>query len=193
MHGIIFAELKAYVEGKFDQATWDALLVKAGIGPKVYLTMQAHPDSEMVALVSAASAMTGAPASAILEDFGEFLVPAYLRLYGRLVRPEWRTLDVIEHTEETIHKVVRAKNAAASPPKLRCERPSATEVVIHYTSARKMCAVAKGIVKGVAKHYGEGIHVTEASCMLEGGGACEISVKLARDSDAVHPAYPATV
>jgi predicted hydrocarbon binding protein len=178
MHGLIFAELKKYVDTKFGPSTWDTLLVESGIGPKIYLTMQTHPDAEIVTLVSTASRKAGIPIQEILEDFGEFLVPAYLRLYGHLLKPEWRTLDVIEHTEETIHKVVRVKNPGAAPPELRCRRPSKHEVILEYTSPRKMCAVARGITKGVAKHFNERLAMNEAQCMLRGAPCCEISIKV---------------
>lgn len=56
------------------------------------------------------------------------------------------------------------------------ERTGEREVVVTYRSKRKMCPVAKGIVKGVAAHYGERILITEPSCMLHGAGACEITV-----------------
>ena len=40
-----------------------------------------------------------------------------------------------------------------------------------------MCAVAKGIVRGLARHYGEAVTIDEMTCMLEGGGECRIAVR----------------
>jgi hypothetical protein len=76
-------------------------------------------------------------------------------VYGPLLDSEWRTLDVIQHTEETIHRVVRMRQPGAAPPRLRVDRASPDEVAIHYDSPRRLCAVARGIVRGVAKHFGE--------------------------------------
>jgi hypothetical protein len=47
--------------------------------------------------------MTGIPSADLLESFGEALVPGLVQVYGRLVEPGWRTLDLIEHTEATMH------------------------------------------------------------------------------------------
>ncbi len=178
MHGIIFAELKKYVDTKFGGDTWNTLLKDSGMWPRAYLIVQEYPDQEAVALVSSASKMTGKPVPAILEDFGEFVAPALVNMYSSLIKPEWKTLDLIGGTEEVIHRVVRMKNRGAKPPELKCRRPGPDEVVITYSSPRKMCAVAKGVAKGVAKYYKERVRVMETSCMLAGSPSCQISVKL---------------
>jgi Haem-NO-binding len=129
MHGLIFAELKKYAETKHGKGTWQALLKKAGLETKIYLAIREYPDAELVALVAAASSMTGLPVPEVLEDFGEFIVPDLVTMYGHLLRPEWGAIDVIENTEGTVHSVVRVKNPGAKPPELRTERHGANEVV----------------------------------------------------------------
>lgn len=178
MHGKIFVELKKYVDTTFGGDTWNKLLVDAGVGGKMYMPITEYPDQEVVAIVGAAVRATGKDASEILESFGEFIAPALLEMYRTLIQPEWRTLDVIEHTEDHIHQVVRLKNPGARPPQLKAERISPDEVKLTYTSQRKMCAVARGIGKGVAAHYHEDITITEPVCMLRGASRCEISYRL---------------
>ncbi len=181
MHGVIFAELKKYVDTKLGGGKWSTLLKESGVGQqKVYMAVQEYPDQEAAALVSAASKMTGKSAPAILEDFGAFIVPDLVHMYWALIKPEWKTLDLIEHTEETIHRVVRIKNPGARPPELKCSRPGPNEVMITYSSARRMCAIARGIVRGVAEHYNEQVVINETNCMLKGNQSCKISVKLVR-------------
>jgi hypothetical protein len=178
VHGIIHHELQKFVVANHGPATWRQLLERAGVANKVYIVSQSYPDEDAVALVQAASEMTGAPANDILEQFGEFIVPDLVALYAPLIKPGWRTLDFLENTEDTIHHVVRMRQKNAAPPALRCLRRGPKEVTIIYTSARKMCAVAKGITRGVAKHYGEAIQISEPECMHAGRPACRISVRL---------------
>jgi hypothetical protein len=178
MHGIIFSELKKYVDTKLGADAWTGLVHAAGLPTKIYMPIHTYPDQEAVALVSAASQITGQPVDAVLQSFGEFIVPDLLRMYGSLLKKEWKTLDVLEHTEETIHRVVRSQNPGAEPPRLQCTRLSATTLVIAYTSSRKMCGVAKGIVRGIAAEFGDKVIVSESTCMLKGGTKCEISVRL---------------
>jgi hypothetical protein len=95
-----------------------------------------------------------------------------------LLKREWRTLDVIEHTEETIHRVVRMRQPGAQPPLLRAERTSPNEVVLFYDSPRRLCAVARGIGRGVANHFQEPIVIEERRCMHRGDPGCVIAYKL---------------
>jgi len=177
MHGIIFHELKRFVTAKLSEEAWNNLLRDSGIGQKIYLAFQTYPDAEAIAIVSAASASTGVPIPALLESFGEFIAPNLMTMYKHLVKPEWKTLDLIEHTEETIHHLVRIREAGAEPPLLKCCRPTDDHVVITYSSPRKMCALAVGIVHGLARHYNEQILVTQTTCMLDGSPDCNISVR----------------
>jgi len=177
MHGIIHSELKRFVVARHGESVWNDLLKQAGLERAAYLASEQYPDDEANRIVATASRMTDIPTVTILEDFGEYIAPHLLEVYGPLIDPSWRTLDVIEHTEGTIHRVVRFKNPEAHPPELKCRRIGPDEVELTYDSPRKMCAVAKGIGKGLGKHFGETIRISESSCMLQGAAACVISFK----------------
>jgi hypothetical protein len=178
MHGTIFVELQKYVETKLGKEAWPALLHQSGVGSTKYEALEEYPDSEVVRLVTKASEITGSPMPALLQDFGEFIAPDLLSMYWGVIKPEWKTLDVIEHTEKEIHSVVRLRNPNATPPYLKCDRINSNEVVIHYNSPRKLCPVAKGIAYGLAKHYDEKIELREDLCMHRGDESCEIHVML---------------
>jgi len=179
MHGTIFAELEKFVGETYGGSTWSDLKKGAGIQRERYDVMTDYPDSEVVALVTAASTMTGVAIPALLERFGEFIAPDLLDMYWGVIKPEWKTLDVIEHAEEEIHKVVRLDNPSAHPPYLHALRRGPTEVAVIYTSPRKLCSLAKRIARGIAKHYGETIRIENESCMLQGDANCTLSVRLA--------------
>jgi hypothetical protein len=98
MHGMIFSELRNYVEQRHGPGSWGG-----------------YPDAEVMTLASAVVAMTSQTAPVLLEDFGEFLVPVLMKLHRHMLRPAWKTLDVIEHTECTMHRIVRIENHASSP------------------------------------------------------------------------------
>jgi predicted hydrocarbon binding protein len=178
MHGSICLELQKYVQSKHGSATWSALLEKAGLAGVEFELMKEYPDEAAFALVGAASEATGAAPTVILEDFGAFIAPDLLEMFWGTIKPEWKTLDVVEHTEETIHKVVRLKNPGAKPPNLRVTRHAADRLEIDYRSARKLCAVARGIVRGLAAHYKESVRLHEPECMQRGDARCLIEVRL---------------
>jgi predicted hydrocarbon binding protein len=178
MHGIILVELKMFVEAKLGAGAWDRLLATNEKGLASYKTTQSYPDSEVQRIVAAVSRDTHLPADAIFEDFGEFVAPHLLAMYPSLLSPEWRTLDVIEHTEQTIHAVVRQEHPDALPPYLRVHRTAPGEIVIFYDSPRKLCFIAKGIVKGLARQFGEVIGITERRCMHAGAPDCTLVISL---------------
>jgi predicted hydrocarbon binding protein len=143
---------------------------------KIYLPIRSYPDEELVAIVAIASEVSGLPAEEILDGFGYFIVAGLIDVYGSLIDPRWDVIDFLEHTEETIHRVVRMQSPGAGPPQLEATRLGDTEVRIDYQSARRMCAVAKGIIRGVGDHYGQPVEVTETTCMHRGDARCALLV-----------------
>lgn len=176
MHGIIFCQLKEFVDANLGADGWKNLLKAAGSKRSVFLPIQSYPDEELVQLVVTASQVTGLPVPALLGSFGEFIAPYLIKTYALLIRPEWKTLDLLENTEETIHKVVRTRNPGALPPELKVARQSPTQALLEYGSERKLCQVAMGIIRGVARHYGDTITITEQACMHDGAPACQILI-----------------
>ncbi|MFP5246804.1 MAG: heme NO-binding domain-containing protein [Thermoanaerobaculia bacterium] len=180
MHGIVFGELKQYVTARIGPSAWGELLEAAAIERKLYLAIEEYPDEELGAILQAASARTGLSAAGVLQDFGNFIGPHLVRMYRMYIQPEWKTLDVIEHTEERIHKMVRLQHRGARPPYLSTTRRGDDEIVVHYASERRLCSLAKGIAMGIARHYGETLEIRDLSCMLRGAPTCEILLRAVR-------------
>ena len=155
MHGTILVLLKRYVTHAYDFAVWHRLVALSGLTETEFETQHVYPDAHLYKLLGTAAEHVGIPAEELLEKFGEFLVPDLLFMYRKLLDPAWHTLDLIEHVEERMHGAVRRDMRGASPPVLRVERLSPTVVRIQYVSPRRMSALAVGIVRGLARHYGE--------------------------------------
>ena len=178
MHGLIFSEIKKYVDTKLGGDTWKQLLNDTGLSSRVYTNVQVYPDAEAVAIVSAASKRTGTPAAAILEDFGQFISSDLLGMYPALIRPEWKTLEVLENVEDTIHSVVRARQSGAQPAQLSSKRSGPSQIMLTYNSPRKMCPVAKGIITGLGQHFHQRLSIDETACMHRGAAACTFVVNV---------------
>lgn len=161
MHGLIHAELRRFVEATHGVQTWNAVLEEAGLEKTIYLSSSTYPDAEAFAIVGAASKLTNTPAGPLLEAFGEYIAPTLMGMFKPLIKPDWKTLEMLLNTEETIHKVVRMRSPGAEPPRLHFEQTGPRQLLFKYDSPRKMSAVAKGIIRGVAKHYGEAVAIAE--------------------------------
>ncbi len=173
MHGMIMDMLKRFVVENYDEATWKQLQENAGLKNKVYFPVINYDDSETVQLVVTASEMTGIPVQNLLQVFGEYIAEDLIVMSKVLVRPEWKTLDLLENIETIFHGLVRDV-WRVHPPVLDFVRTGENEITLNYASKRKMCSVAKGIVTGVGKYYGEQIGFREGSCMLRGASSCQI-------------------
>lgn len=178
MHGVIHLELKKYVETRHGAAKWAQVLAAPGVPQRyAYVSIGQYDDEELRAIVQALAEQTDTSPHTVLEDFGRYLAPVLFSVYPDLIPSKWRTLDVLANAEETIHRVVRAQSPAARPPFLRCRRSAFDKAVIIYSSPRKLCALAKGIVAGIASHYREQISLVETSCMHRGHGSCRLVIE----------------
>ncbi|GAC1686888.1 MAG: hypothetical protein NVS9B3_05360 [Gemmatimonadaceae bacterium] len=179
MHGLIVNQLRQYVVSKAGRDAWHSIAktarVPTGEGPPPINSV--YPDDLVLAVIAAAVAHTKIDRALLLEDFGAFLAPALLRVYGPLLDSAWRTLDVIENTETRIHTTLRRTDAHASPPRLSTQRVSPDEVTIVYHSERRLCAVAEGIARGLAEHFEETVEVEQTRCMERGDAQCVIRVR----------------
>jgi hypothetical protein len=174
VHGIILSELHKFVVAQHDSDTWRHASQRAGLLDVTFTPLEIYPDDCLVRLLAAVEAVTSGSPSTLLESFGEHLILRMLVLYEVLLKPSWRTLDVIEHAEETVHRVVRLRDPGASPPRLRTERTTPDEVVLTYDSPRRLCALARGIARGIGRHFGEELRMEDRACMHRGDAACII-------------------
>ena len=176
MHGIVFDQLREFTVSGYGVEAWEAMLAQVPDRSRYYVS-EDYPDAELEALLGAASSLTGSSRNDLLRDFGRFIVPGLLELYGVLIDPKWDILELLENIEGTIHRVVRLRQPGATPPQLGTGRTDTEEVSIFYDSPRMMCALGKGIIEGLQTHYGERLNITDQSCMHRGDPICTLVVR----------------
>lgn len=177
MHGTIFTLLKRYVQTQYDHSTWVKLTELAGLVAADFSHREVYPDEQMYALVGQAAEMVGIPAGELHEKFGEYLVPDLMYMYQKYVDPDWRTLEMLENTEHTMHDQVRREHPENSPPVLQVQRLNANELLINYVSPRRMGGLAVGIVRGLAAYYDEADRIDVLPTTSEDGERVQIHVR----------------
>ncbi|MBH8569105.1 heme NO-binding domain-containing protein [Microvirga sp. STS02] len=177
MHGTILTLLKRYVQTQYDHSTWVKLMELSGLDKVEFDHKTVYPDEYIYALVGHAAEMTGLSAGELHEKFGEYLVPDLMYMYQRLLKPEWKTLDMLEHTELTMHKQVRQEHSENSPPVLDVSRLGPNELMIDYVSPRRMGGLAVGIVRGLATYYDEADRIDVMPTTTEDGERVRIHVR----------------
>jgi hypothetical protein len=174
--------LEKFVTQAHGADQWQQILKQAGVRAQVFVALGTYPDADLMKLAQAAATVTRTPIGALLENFGAFITPTLFTMYRTVISPAWRTLDLVENTESVIHTVVRSRGG--TPPVLSVTRQDPTHLVVNYGSNRKLCALARGIMRGIAKHYGETVTIAEPACMLFGAKACRLELSVV-DASAV--------
>ncbi|OUJ74444.1 heme NO-binding domain-containing protein [Hymenobacter crusticola] len=177
MHGTIFLLLKRYVQLQYDHSTWMQLVTNAGLSTDNFSHREVYPDAHLFALVGQAAAMTGLSPEKLQEKFGEYLVPDLMYMYHKLVDPDWRTLEMLEHTEAVMHTRVRQEHTGNKPPVLDVVRVAPNEVLLTYVSPRRMGALAVGIVRGLATYFDEEDRIVLEPLTSENGERVQIRVR----------------
>jgi hypothetical protein len=177
VHGAIFAQLRLFCEG-FQSDTWRAIHDRAGLGLQPYLPITSYPSERAVALFEALADLAGVPLEQILNRFGIFIAPVLLNYPGVKIPGNWRTLDVLLHAAEFQDTVAKRSEPDVRPPLLDVSKTGPLEVRVEYSSPLRLCGMAKGIIRGIAKNFRDNITLHETSCMLLGAPACVIVVRL---------------
>ncbi len=144
-----------------------------------YSSTELYPDEDLLAAVMALARWTDEPVDVVLTAFGQAIIPTLLQTYGPFILPTWKSADVLENVERVIHRAVRLQDPGATPPYLTAERVASDEVLLRYTSPRRLCALGKGLVHGVAHNYSETAEISDRACMHRGDRSCVLHVKLA--------------
>jgi hypothetical protein len=173
VHGLIFFYIQKFAdEATSGKTTWLKLRDTVTASDNRYLPNEVYPDEDAIELLQKIADTCGEPLPELIERFGEFLAPLLIKVASQNIDPTWRTLDLIENTEDIIHTMVRTAKPGAEPPVLETVRHSPNELHLVYSSSRQLCLLAKGITQGLANHYGETILIEETSCMHKGDPFC---------------------
>ncbi len=159
MYGIFHVEIQHYIETQYGRDLWTAILKRAGLKNRIYMTVSTYLDSEVVEIMKAASDLTGVPVETLLEDFGAFIVPSLMNTYEPLIDPKWSMADLLLNLEEAVYRVIRTRSPGAHPPRMTFERVGPHQLRLHYDSPRRLPALAVGFVKGIAVYYDETVDV----------------------------------
>ena len=192
VQGLIFFFLQKFADVAATGSTsWKGVRASTATSAARYLPSGVYPDADAVAILTTIAETTGRPLPTILEEFGEFLAPHLVKVAGPVVDPAWRTLDLIEHTEAIIHTMIRTTTPGAAPPVLETARQSPDELHLVYSSARRLCPLAVGLMRGIAAHYRETIRIEQPSCLLRGDPFCSFVIEHVA-TDTHEPSSPLT-
>ena len=175
MKGIVFNLLEETVRREYGEETWDALLEAAQLDG-VYTSLGNYSDHELTKLVAAASSALSLPPEAIVRWFGRSAVPLLFEKYSHFFESHRSVRSFLLTLNDIIHPEVRKIYPGADVPEFDFDTTSEHELVMEYSSPRKLCAFAEGLIEGAAVHYEEDVQLDHPKCMHRGDEACLIRI-----------------
>ncbi|MBW3640125.1 MAG: heme NO-binding domain-containing protein [Actinobacteria bacterium] len=109
-------------------------------------------------------------------------MPLLAERYPHFFPPHTDTRAFVLTLNDMIHPEVRKLYPGATPPVFGFESAPEEEMLLSYTSARRLCALAEGFVYGAAKHYGQTVVISQPACMLDGASRCLLRCRVTDDA-----------
>jgi hypothetical protein len=155
MYGLINKAVEGLVRQRFGDAAWDRIRTRAGLPDEPFISMEQYPDSTTYDLVGAASAELGAPAEAILEEFGRFwTVYTADAGYGELMKGAGSTLPEFLRNLDQLHTRVKLSFPHLAPPSFSVANETAASLELHYYSERAgLAPLVVGLLKGLGERF----------------------------------------
>ncbi|MBX2880203.1 MAG: heme NO-binding domain-containing protein [Granulosicoccus sp.] len=178
MKGVVFNLLSEMVEEKFGLEVWDALLETTG-QDGVYVSTETYPDENIFALVGAASEKSGIPANDLVKAFGEYMFPHFYRQNPAFFKPDMSLKEFLLSVDRVIHVEVRKLHPDAGLPEFEYEDEHDQELTMLYSSPRKLCMLAEGLIAGAATHFDTEYTLSHNECMHDGAESCRLHLKIA--------------
>jgi predicted hydrocarbon binding protein len=177
MKGIVFNVFSDMVTESFGLEIWDQLIEKAKPESQaIYTSAQVYPDEELVAYVNELSKITGADASDLIRVFGKYMMHKFKVMHPTFLQ---------NHTAKTflasVHNVIHVEVKKLHPdtllPTFEFEDNSSDTLTMIYSSERKLCYLAEGLIEGVGEVFDESIDIQQTACMHDGAEKCRLELR----------------
>jgi hypothetical protein len=178
MKGIIFNLLEDVVSDVHGPATWDLLLLEAGVSG-AYSSLGNYPDEEWAGVVKTASARLGMPEGDVLRWFGRAAMPRLAQGYPHYFTSAPNLRAFVLTLNQIMHGEVRKLYPGAVCPYFDFGALESGTLEMVYRSPRRLCALVEGFIQGAADHYAEQAALTHEACMHHGAPACVFRLECA--------------
>lgn len=177
MQGSIFTTFSDMIIDKMGMEQWNELLEKTNPESKgIYTSGDQYEDSELVSMVVLLSEKTGVAPEKLIEAFGLYLFDS---LYKNCPTDlsEIKTLrEFLLSIHSVIHVEVKRLHPNAYLPVFEYEDGEGNDLIMYYSSKRKLCHASVGLIYGAAKQFNEEITISHPECMHAGKDRCKLVI-----------------
>ncbi len=168
MYGLINKAVEGLVRSKFGDAKWERIRSRAGLPDEPFISMEQYEDKTTYDLVAAASEELGAPAEAILEEFGYYWTTYTAAAgYGELMKAAGKTLPEFLRNLDQMHTRIKLSFPQLNPPSFAVSDETASALVLSYYSSRPgLAPLVVGLLRGLGERFN--VELTTRSQRVEG-------------------------
>ncbi len=177
MKGVVFTLLNEMVEEQFGLEAMDTLLTNAGL-EGCYISTETYPDEELFLLVEEASKLTGIDANDLVRSFGEFMLPHFHKNYPTFFEEGMNLKSFLLTVDRVIHVEVKKLFPEAGLPEFNYIDENDNQLTMIYSSPRKLCMLAEGLIAGSAKHFNTQYSLIHDECMHDDKDACHLHITI---------------
>jgi len=178
MQGTIFTSFSDMVIEKMGMECWNLLLNQTNPDSSgVYTAGAQYDDAELLQMVTLLSQQSGIAINDLLDAFGEHMFEKLYQNSPTDLSSINSLKDFLLAIDTVIHSEVKRVYPHAYLPTFKYPSPDANELEMHYSSKRKLCFVATGLIRGAAKKFSEKIQIDHPVCMHDGADHCELIIQ----------------
>lgn len=179
MKGIVFTEFLDMVETEFGYAIVDQIITESNLSTDgIYTSIGTYPHSEIVMLLMNLSNKVKVDPGILLKAFGKYLFDTFLKNYPQFFTSVDNVFDFLHSIDKHIHVEVLKLYPDATLPKFESVEDGNGNMIMTYSSERKMSGLADGLIEKSIEYYGGGYSVSMENIKQDG---TEVKFTVLRD------------
>lgn len=177
MKGIVFNIFSDLVTDSFGLDTWDELIERTNpASDAIYTSADVYDDGELVAYVTELSAITGTAAPDLIRAFGVYTMHRFKTIHPEFMEGH-SARSFLESVHDVIHVEVKKLHPDTILPSFEYIDGGENKLTMIYSSPRKLCHFAEGLIQGTAELFDEPIEMNQSQCMHEGADTCHLELR----------------
>jgi hypothetical protein len=175
--GIVFNIFSDLVTDKFGLDTWDALIERTHPASQaIYTSSDVYPDGELMAYVGELSKITRLPGEDLVRAFGNHMMHTFQRMHPEFMQGHTARSFLLS-LQDVIHVEVKKLHPDTLLPTFEYESTGDGQLTMYYSSPRRLCHLAEGLIAGAGEVFQESIHLTHPECMHHGASRCRLDLR----------------
>lgn len=180
MKGMVFVELLQMAEQAMGEEAVDDIIETCDLpSGGAYSAVGNYPCAELMTLVQAFSAQTGAPENDLQRAFGRWMHERFVVSYPAFFRDKPDALAMLAAIEGEVHVEVRKLYPDVELPTFETERLSPDVLRLTYRSPRPLSDFCHGLVEGCLDHFGRAAVIERRDLSQAGESVAEFTITLA--------------